>query len=187
VRVGVVTVGRVAVLGQFAELRPARDSAWVHSALASQIVPIKSHNVRLGPLMNHLVTFVTVLSFLSGCASRGVMNSVDLEPGRLPSPNIALNIPSLGPCTDSPDRSLRLDSSQPINVLVHGCFGSSGQFRGLAQVLAFHAQQAICFTYDDRARLAQSATELRRAVRQLAEQTHVPLITVIGHSPIWVW
>ena len=132
--------------------------------------------------MNQIVAFVTVLSFLGGCASRGVMNSLDLEPGRLPPPNIVLNIPGLGPCTDSPDRSLRFDSRQPINVLVHGCFGSSGQFRGLAQVLAFHAQQVVCFTYDDRARLAQSAAELRRAVQQLGEQSHVPLITVIGHS-----
>ena len=110
------------------------------------------------------------------------MNFADLEPGRQSSPDITLNIPGLGPCTDNPDRSLRLDSSQPINVLVHGCFGSSGQFRGLAQVLAFHGQQSACFTYDDRAKLAQSGAELRSAIEQLAEQSHVPQVTVIGHS-----
>lgn len=69
-----------------------------------------------------------------------------------------------------------------MNVLVHGCSGSSGQFRGLAQVLAFHGQQSACFTYDDRAALTFSATELRRAVNQLAEQTRSAQITVIGHS-----
>jgi pimeloyl-ACP methyl ester carboxylesterase len=69
-----------------------------------------------------------------------------------------------------------------VYVLVHGCFGSSGQFRGLAQILAFHGQQTVCFTYDDRAGLTHSATELRRAVDLLAEQTRAPQITIIGHS-----
>ena len=132
--------------------------------------------------MNRIGAFITVLSFLGGCASREAMNAVDLDPGQLPPPNITLNIPGLGPCTDNPDRSLRFDSSQPVNVLVHGCFGSSGEFRGLAQVLAFHGQQSACFTYDDRAKLTHSATDLRRAVKQLAEQSHLPQITVIGHS-----
>ena len=67
-------------------------------------------------------------------------------------------------------------------MLVHGCFGSSGQFRALAQVLAFHGQQSACFTYDDRAKLDHSASELRRAIRQISEQSLVPQITVIGHS-----
>ena len=132
--------------------------------------------------MNRIATFITALSFLGGCASHEAMNPVDLDPGHLPPPDTIVNISGLGPCTDNPDRSLRLDSSQPINVLVHGCFGSSGQFRGLAQVLAFHGQQSACFTYDVRAKLADSAADLRRALRQLAEQSRVPRITVIGHS-----
>jgi pimeloyl-ACP methyl ester carboxylesterase len=69
-----------------------------------------------------------------------------------------------------------------VHVLVHGCFGSSGEFRALAQVLAFHGQQSACFTYDDRARLTDSAVELRGALRHLAEASRVPQITVIGHS-----
>ena len=106
----------------------------------------------------------------------------EITPGRLPPTDITLSIAGLGPCTDNPDRKLHLDSSQPVNILVHGCFGSSGQFRGLAQVLAFHGQQTACFTYDDRAALTRSATELRLAINQLAEQTRAPQITVIGHS-----
>lgn len=132
--------------------------------------------------MNRTVTLLTLLGLLGGCASREAMNAVDLEPGRLSSPNISLNIPGLGPCTDNPDRTVRIDSSQPVHILVHGCFGSSGQFRGLAQVLAFHGQQTACFTYDDRARLATAADELRQAVQQLTAQSRVPQITVIGHS-----
>ena len=132
--------------------------------------------------MNHCAILIIVLGLLGGCAAGEPMNAIDLDPGPLPPPDISLNIPGLGPCTDNPDRSLRLDASQPVILLVHGCFGSSGQFRGLAQVLAFHGQQSACFTYDDRAKLADSAADLRRAVRQLSEQSRIPHITVIGHS-----
>ena len=133
---------------------------------------------------NRIASLITLLGLLGGCASRQAMSPVflDLEAGRLPAPNLTLNIPGLGPCTDSPDRSLHLDSSQPVTLLVHGCFGSSGEFRGLAQVLAFQGQQSACFTYDDRAKLTQSAIELRHAVNQLAAQSGTPQITVIGHS-----
>ena len=105
-----------------------------------------------------------------------------MDAGRLPTADVTLSIPGLGPCTDNPDRRLRLNASQPVNVLVHGCFGSSGQFRGLAQVLAFHGQQSACFTYDDRAELTHSANDLRSAFNQLAAQTQSPQITLIGHS-----
>jgi len=134
--------------------------------------------------MKLVATLITLLALLAGCATRAPLNPAyfEIEPGRLPATNITLNIPGLGPCTDNPDRSLHLNSSQPVNILVHGCFGSSGQFRGLAQVLAFHGQQSACFTYNDRDDLTNSATELRLAVDQLSEQSHIPLVTVIGHS-----
>jgi pimeloyl-ACP methyl ester carboxylesterase len=125
-----------------------------------------------------------LLALLGGCATSEPLNPAyfQIEPGNLPPADITLNIPGLGPCTDNPDRRLQLNSTQPVHVLVHGCFGSSGQFRGLAQVLAFHGQQTACFTYDDRASLTDSAIELRRAVDQLARQTEAPRITIIGHS-----
>jgi len=134
--------------------------------------------------MKRVVTLLALLALLAGCSTREPPDPAYYfyDKGKLPTADITLNISGLGPCTDNPDRSLHLDSSKPVHVLVHGCFGSSGQFRGLAQVLAFHGQQTACFTYDDRNELTQSATELRRAVDQLAEQTHTPKITVIGHS-----
>lgn len=121
---------------------------------------------------------------LSACGTRVPRDAAyyEMDLGNLPAANVTLNIPGLGPCTDNPDRTVRLDATQPINVLVHGCFGSSGEFRGLAQVLAFHGQQTACFTYDDRDSLTHSATDLRNAVNQLAEQTRTAQITVIGHS-----
>ena len=134
--------------------------------------------------MKHIAILITLLVFIGGCASHEAPNPAyfQIDPGQLPPPNVSLNIAGLGPCTDNPDRSLHLDATKPVNVLVHGCFGSSGQFRGLAQVLAFHGQQTACFTYDDRAALTDSATALRSAVAQLAEQSRIPQITVIGHS-----
>lgn len=135
------------------------------------------------PFMRTATT--TFLSLLLGaCAVNEPANTAyyDIEPGNLPPTNMVLNIPGLTPCTDNPNHSLHLTSNQPIHVLVHGCFGSSGQFRGLAQVLAFHGQQTVCFTYDDRAKLTKSATELRRGIDLLAEQTRAPQITIIGHS-----
>lgn len=134
--------------------------------------------------MKRIASFITLLTLLGGCATRESLDPAyyQFDPGKLPPSDVALNIPGLGPCTDNPDRSLHLDSSKPIHVLVHGCFGSSGQFRGLAQVLAFHGQQTACFTYDDRNELMRTAVDLRRAVDQLSEQTGTPQITVIGHS-----
>lgn len=131
-----------------------------------------------------IATLVVLLVLLGGCATNEPLDPAfyQIEQGNLPPANAVLEIAGLGPCTDNPDRSLRLDSNQPVHVLVHGCFGSSGQFRGLAQVLAFHGQQSACFTYDDRADLTSSATELRRTLDRLAEKTRTPQITLIGHS-----
>lgn len=131
-----------------------------------------------------IASAVLLLLLLGGCATSEPLDPVNFQiaPGKLPPANVTLKIPGLTPCTDNPDHSLHLDSTQPVHVLVHGCFGSSGQFRGLAQVLAFHGQQTACFTYDDRASLTRSAIELRQAVDQLAAQTQAPQITVIGHS-----
>jgi pimeloyl-ACP methyl ester carboxylesterase len=137
----------------------------------------------IGPPRRIAITVFSVL-LLGGCATSEPANTAfyQMEPGSVPTTNITLNIPGLTPCTDNQDHRLHLKLSQPVDVLVHGCFGSSGQFRGLAQVLAFHGQQTVCFTYDDRARLTHSATQLRRAINLLVAQSRAPQITVIGHS-----
>jgi hypothetical protein len=130
------------------------------------------------------IVFLAVNALLAGCAAYSPPDPAffAIDTGNLPPPDTTIQIAGLGPCTDNPDQALHLKSGQPIHVLVHGCFGSSGNFRGLAQVLAFHGQQAICFTYDDRADLTQVAGELRTALNQLEEQTHASKITLIGHS-----
>jgi len=127
---------------------------------------------------------IPALGLMSGCVPR-IPDDPELitsDQGRLPPVDIALNIPGLGPCTDNPDRTLHLDSRQPVTVLVHGCFGSAGLFRALAQVHAFHGQQAVCFTYDDRDSLMVSSGQLNESLDVLAKQMQNKRIAVIGHS-----
>jgi hypothetical protein len=124
------------------------------------------------------------IALMAGCAAP---NRTDpelhtIDQGQLPEANISLNIPGLGPCTDNPDRSLPLNAQQPVTVLVHGCFGSSGLFRGLAQVLAFHGQQTACFTYNDRDSMLRSSAQLNAALDQLGQKMEDKRVTVIGHS-----
>jgi len=121
---------------------------------------------------------------LAGCASLPI-NPTASEPidrSRLPAPDVALAIPDLGPCDDGPDRTLHLDSRAPVTVLVHGCFSSAGRFRALAQVHAFQGRQALCFSYDDRATLSDSAARLQTALRALAAQTTNREFRLLGHS-----
>ena len=131
-----------------------------------------------------IIIRLSLCFLLSACATRERPNPAyfSLAPGNLPPTDVTLHIPGLTSCTDNPDHGLHLKLGQPVYVLVHGCFGSSGQFRGLAQVLAFHGQQTVCFDYDGRARLTSMATTLRRAIDLLSTQARAARITVIGHS-----
>lgn len=121
---------------------------------------------------------------LAGC---NVLSPHDLDPlpldrGRLPTPDVSVRIPQLGPCTDEADPTLRFDSRQPVAVLVHGCRGSAGRFRSLAQLYAFHGQQAVCFSYDSGGSLVGAAGELVKALDTLAGHLRDRNVTVVGHS-----
>lgn len=100
----------------------------------------------------------------------------------LPQANLAVNIPFLSNCTQPDDATLHLNSHEPVIVIVHGCFSSVGRFRSLADVFAFHGQQAICFNYNDRDRLTDSSADLITAISELSKVLQQPKITVIGHS-----
>jgi Putative serine esterase (DUF676) len=130
-----------------------------------------------------LMLFVLTAMAL-GCATRPSNDAalLPIDESRLPSADIAVLIPGLGPCTDNTDRTLRLNSKHPVTVLVHGCFGSSGMFRALAQVHAFQGQQAVCFSYDDRDSLMTSSAQLRTSLNVLSQHMHDKRTTVIGHS-----
>jgi hypothetical protein len=127
-------------------------------------------------------TFLVLLS-LTGCASTAHDPALlTYDQSRLPPADLSLSIPGLGPCTNNPNRTFHLNSQQPVTVLVHGCRGSTGNFRALAEVMAFHGQQAACFTYDDRDSLMRSSAQLAAALDTLAAQMHNQPITLIGHS-----
>ena len=127
---------------------------------------------------------VLLALLLGACAlsPHSALDTAPIDAAALPPSDLRLDIAGLGPCTDAPDRSLQLSSRHPVSILVHGCFGSAGRFRSLAQVLAFHGQQAACFSYDDRASLMSSSRQLADALEALASRLAAPQITVIGHS-----
>jgi pimeloyl-ACP methyl ester carboxylesterase len=129
-----------------------------------------------------LLIFIAV--FLSGCSLSPayIPERTPLQPGILATPNKSVVIPNLGPCTDSLDSELHFNSNYPITVLVHGCNGSAGRFRSLAQLYAFHGQQAVCFSYDDRDSLIDSSGQLITALDELAGHVKGQDVTVIGHS-----
>lgn len=130
-----------------------------------------------------ILSLTFTLAFLIGCTtSPYVPEPQPLESGRLASPDVSVNIPNLRPCTDSPDATLRFNSNYPVTVLVHGCNGSAGRFRSLAQLYAFHGQQAVCYSYNDRDSLIDSSKQLVTAIRKLSSHTTNPELSVIGHS-----
>ena len=128
-----------------------------------------------------LIVLLGFLAIVSACSSY-IAQEQPLETINLPVPNTDVNIENLGSCTDSKDRSLSFNSNYPITILVHGCNGSAGRFRSLAQLYAFHGQQAVCFSYDDRDSLIDSAAKLVTAVQQLSTVTNNKNISLIGHS-----
>lgn len=132
--------------------------------------------------MNPLHVLLIALA-LGGCATAHRPAAVEApDPGRLPSAQRAVSVEGLRPCSDGADGTLQIDPTQPVNILVHGCNGSTGKFRSLAEVLAFHGQQSACFTYDDRVSLMVSSGQLAQAVASLAQHLEKPRVTVIGHS-----
>ncbi|MHB1215374.1 MAG: alpha/beta fold hydrolase [Thiobacillus sp.] len=133
--------------------------------------------------MNLIYVLLLLVFSLAGCATpQRIDASAATDPGRLPSAQSALAVPGLRPCNDGTDPTLHIDPHQPVNILVHGCNGSTGKFRTLAGVLAFHGQQTACFAYNDRDSLMVSSGQLATAIDLLAQHLDSPQVTVIGHS-----
>ena len=128
--------------------------------------------------------FIFIFASLVGCTISlpYLPESQQLERGSLPQPDVAVDIPYLRSCTDSPIRTLKFNSSYPVTVLVHGCNGSAGRFRSLAQLYVFHGQQAVCFSYNDRDSLVDISGQLITALDSLASHIRNRNLMVIGHS-----
>jgi len=130
-----------------------------------------------------LSILLVCISLLFACSSsRYIAQPQPLQMENLPAADTKVQIANLGSCTDSQDRTLKFNANYPITVLVHGCNGSAGRFRSLAQLYAFHGQQAVCYSYDDRDKLTQNADKLVTALDKLVSVSGNENITVIGHS-----
>lgn len=133
--------------------------------------------------MNPIHALLLLALSMGGCATSHRLAAPEApDPGRLPSAQRVVSVAGLRPCNDGVERTLHIDPRQAVNILVHGCNGSTGKFHALAEVLAFHGQQTACFAYDDRASLMVSSGQLASAVDALAQHLETPQITVIGHS-----
>jgi hypothetical protein len=121
---------------------------------------------------------------LGACAHQegAYLDSPLSNEGYLPDPDVTVKIASLSNCTHSDNGEVHLNSREPVTVIVHGCFSSAGRFRSLADVFAFHGQQTVCFSYDDRDGLTDSSQELITAIEELHKVLQTPDVTVIGHS-----
>ncbi len=106
----------------------------------------------------------------------------NIDTGALPPADRHFNIPGLSNCTTNQDRSFKLNSQEPVTIILHGCFGSAARFRALSQVYAFHGQQSICFSYNDRDSLYKSADEFAEALNSLAAEMDHPEFHIIAHS-----
>ena len=142
------------------------------------------HSIKLMKRSTMKLCVYLFFIMLTGCISSFpyVPERQQLDSSRLPIPDVTVSIPNLSACTDSDDKSIQIDSKSPLTVLVHGCNGSAGRFRSLAQLYAFHGQQAVCYSYDDRDSLVYSADKLAIAVSKLADVTNNQGISIIGHS-----
>jgi pimeloyl-ACP methyl ester carboxylesterase len=129
-------------------------------------------------------TMISMSMVLIGCTTPATVEqrkSVEIHP-ELPETDITLTISGLGPSNDSTKREFSLNSKEPVTVLVHGCHGSAGRFSSLSEVLAFHGQQSVSFSYDDRDSMMRSSLALSNAIEELALHLESPEITIIGHS-----
>ncbi len=136
-----------------------------------------------GSYMKCLI-LVFLLSIITACTSipRTDTELLFIDQSKLAAPDLTVTIPGLGLCTDSTNRTLHLNSQEPVIVMVHGCLGSAGRFRALAEVFAFSGQQAICFSYNDRDSLMVSSAQLVASLEALTSNMQSRDITLIGHS-----
>ncbi|MBF0264422.1 MAG: alpha/beta hydrolase [Gammaproteobacteria bacterium] len=134
--------------------------------------------------MKKIIFILMLLITLGACSTSPeyIPQTDRLEIGHLPIPDKKVTINSLGNCTDSNDQTLHFNTNEPITILVHGCNGSAGRFRSLAELFAFHGQQAFCFSYDDRDSLVDSSEKLITALNELSKKVENKNISVIGHS-----
>ena len=66
----------------------------------------------------HYLLLILTFIYLTGCTTTFSEDPLlwTYNQGSLPEPNISLKIKGLGPCTDNPDRTLKLNSNAPTTI-----------------------------------------------------------------------
>jgi pimeloyl-ACP methyl ester carboxylesterase len=96
--------------------------------------------------------------------------------------NRTFTMEGIAACGEDSSRNAILQAGKPLAVLVHGCKGSERDFGRLAEVLALHDRQTVCFRYDDRASVRRTADNLRSALTRLVRELSPSEVLVLGHS-----
>lgn len=134
---------------------------------------METHAHSNGPFL----AWCTLLALmLSCCATRVVPAMTPLRVG-----SERLELPGIGAC-GADDQEVAIDPRRPLAVLVHGSNATGRDFATLAQLLALHGRQAVCYRYPHRDSLANSAARLRSALLRIAELVDRPDVLVLGHS-----
>ncbi len=129
-----------------------------------------------------LTIFLTLLLTLTACNNHYEAKTPQNRYVNILQADTKVQIEGLGLCYDDAKSPIELNSKEPVTILVHGCYASSGEFKSLSQVLAFHGQQSFCFRYDDRDSLEKSARKLTKALNELSDTANNPDIHIIAHS-----
>jgi pimeloyl-ACP methyl ester carboxylesterase len=120
--------------------------------------------------------FALGLGLLVGCGGASTTVPLDFGDGT------AREFMGLAACSHAQPIARRVDPDRPLVLLVHGCSSSGGRFRSLAEVFELHGQQVLCFNYDYRDSLRESADQLRAALLGIRRFMRNNELTVIGHS-----
>lgn len=146
------------------------------------MIRIISHAVRRSLFRRfYLLILIPCLGY--GCAGTPFPDDFEaITHANLPIPDMTITVPGFSHCTDARDVDLKLNSNEPVTIIVHGCYSSAANYRALAEVFAFHGQQTICFNYDYRESMMNCASQLIGAVKELATHMQNRKITIVAHS-----
>ena len=119
------------------------------------------------------LSLVLASSLLTACSSQLIIPDSSTQ---------QLYIQGLSPCNGQINAPLEFNPQLPLVVLVHGCNASTGSFNKLSEVLSLQGQQSVCFTYNDRDSLVETAQALNKSIEAVAQHLQTPKITLLGHS-----
>jgi len=136
---------------------------------------------RLSVTCRLLLIFVLNLLFI-GCSFVQPAPPITIINTQVSETDTVITIPGLSQCRKDIQAGASINADKAVYLMVHGCRGSAGSFKKLAEVLEYQGKQALCYTYNDRDKLSDVASHLSATVGELSGYLNNPEITLIGHS-----